>query len=171
MNTESTLTIHPNTHRFLVDLMLGTLVGYLRVCGYDTAYVGDRSIETDTEITDTAHTEHRILVTRDTTLANQTDHAIRIDSQDITGQLSELHTQGVTLEPTTSPERCGNCNTYLTPVISPTDRPTYVPSNSPNGLWQCPACDQFFWQGSHWDRMRSTLHQAKNHTESATDGQ
>lgn len=160
MADESTIPMQPDTHRVLVDLMLGTLVPYLRVCGYDTVFVGDREIDTDTEIEHTANNEHRMLITRDAALATQTTHSLLIGSQDIEEQLRELHTKGVSLEPTTTPERCGNCNTRLTPVPTPTALPAYVPTCVPNGLWQCPSCDQFFWQGTHWDRMRTTLHHA-----------
>lgn len=157
MDPDSPIAIEPDTHRFLVDLMLGTLVPYLRVCGYDAVFVGDRAIDTDTEIAHTARHEHRILITRDTTLASLSTHSLLITSQAIEGQLRELHEHGVRLEPTTTPERCGNCNTRLTPVPSPTDVPEYVPSDIPNGLWQCPDCNQYFWKGSHWINMQQRI--------------
>jgi hypothetical protein len=24
-------------------------------------------------------------------------------------------------------------------------------------LWQCVECDQYFWKGSHWDRVQETI--------------
>lgn len=157
MEPDSPITIGPDTHRFLVDLMLGTLVPYLRICGYDTVFVGDRAIDTDTEIEHTARLEHRFLITRDTALATQTTHSLLITSQAIEGQLRELHNHGVQLEPTTTPERCGNCNTQLNPVPNTTKIPEYVPADKLDGLWQCPACEQYFWQGSHWDNMQQHI--------------
>ncbi len=34
-------------HRFLLDVMCGGLVAYLRMCDYDTAYASDYGIEAD----------------------------------------------------------------------------------------------------------------------------
>lgn len=166
MDPDSPITTEPDTHRFLVDLMLGTLVAYLRVCGYDTAFVGDRAIATDAEIAQTARNEHRILITRDATLATQSTHSLLIASQAIEKQLRELHDHGVPLEPTTTPQRCGTCNTRLVPATPNSELPDYVPTPIPNGLWHCPNCEQYFWQGSHWDTMHDTL---RTLTEATTD--
>jgi uncharacterized protein with PIN domain len=160
MVDDARFPIRPDTHRFLVDLMLGTLVAYLRVCGYNTAYVGDRAIETDAEITDTANTEHRIVITRDTSLATQTTHALLLESQPIEQQLKELHTHGVLLKPTSTPTRCGTCNARLTSAVTHSSLPDYVPSCRPPGLWHCPKCGQYFWKGSHWDTMQNRINRA-----------
>lgn len=37
--------IRPETDRLLLDVMLGKLAVYLRVCGYDTAYALGRGLE------------------------------------------------------------------------------------------------------------------------------
>lgn len=157
MATSAPDPVHPDTHRLLVDDMLGTLTAYLRICGYDTEYAGDRDAETDEAIRDIARTEDRVILTRDVALANQTEHSILLQTKHITDQLAELHQAGVLLEPTDAPTRCGRCNTALEPVPTTTHTPEYAPDPGTTDVWQCPACDQYFWQGSHWDTMRNTI--------------
>ena len=31
----------------------------------------------------------------------------------------------------------------------------YAPDDRP--VWRCPDCDQWFWKGSHWDRVADVL--------------
>lgn len=149
--------IHPNTHRLLVDDMLGTLTAYLRVCGYDTEYAGDRDVNIDEAILDIARTEDRLILTRDVELAHLAEHSILLQMKHVTDQLAELHRAGVILEPTDTPTRCGRCNTALEPVPTTAHTPDYAPNPTTIDVWQCPACDQYFWRGSHWDTMRATI--------------
>ena len=37
--------VRPETDRLLLDVMLGKLAVYLRMCGYDAAYAGDLGVE------------------------------------------------------------------------------------------------------------------------------
>ena len=47
---ESDRRVRPKTDTLLLDLMLGKLAVYLRTCGYDAAYAGDRNVEAASRI-------------------------------------------------------------------------------------------------------------------------
>lgn len=143
-------------NRLLLDVMLGKLTTYLRMCGYDAAYALDRGIEADDEIRQLAREEERTLVTRDADLAARTDDAILLSTLDITDQLRELQNIGFELTLTT-PARCANCNTVLELVPDDATTPEYAPSTDDQSLWRCPNCGQHYWNGSHWADVETTL--------------
>ncbi len=141
-------------HRLLLDVMLGRLAGYLRMCGYDTVYALDRGVEADDTLRTIAEQEERTLVTRDVSLSQQTAKSILLREREVKDQLRELRTAGLTLE-LTEPTFCGRCNGSLEP--RPLDNPPeYVPDEVA-ALWQCEECGQCFWKGSHWQRVKQTL--------------
>lgn len=142
---------------FLLDVMCGTLAVYLRMCGYDAAYAGDRDIEDDEKLLEWARTEGRWLITRDVELATRAERAVLLKALDVERQLSELTAAGVELELTETPTRCGRCNGRLDPVDSASDTPEYAPDPFQTECFRCRACGQYFWRGSHWDRVAATL--------------
>mgnify|MGYP005844975925 CR=1 FL=1 len=149
--------VRPETDRLLLDVMLGKLAVYLRVCGYDTVYAPDRNVEADDRLAAAAEAEDRRLLTRDIELAGQVDGAILLEAREVTGQLSELRAAGVELEPDDEPSYCGRCNGRLDPVDPGTDTPEYAPDPSETDCWRCLSCGQLFWRGSHDERMRKTI--------------
>ncbi len=112
--------------RFFLDVMLGRLSTYLRMCGYDTAYALDRGVEADDAILELAESEDRTLVTRDVQLAERADDAILIESVDVRDQLRELRNVGVELS-LSEPERCSDCNGKLVRDDGP------APDHAPDG--------------------------------------
>ncbi|MCU4973091.1 Mut7-C RNAse domain-containing protein [Halobacteria archaeon AArc-m2/3/4] len=153
---------------FLVDVMCGGLVSYLRMCGYDTAYAGDRDLEADDEVLVAARSEERTIVTRDVDLAARAESAILLESRETEAQLAELETAGVALELADEPSRCGRCNGRLERVTdTPASIPEYAPDPDEERIWQCGDCDQWFWTGSHWDRVRETLARVRGRDEDA----
>lgn len=144
--------------RLLVDTMCGGIVSYLRMCGHDTAYAMDRGIESDGELKQVTTDEQRRLVTRDQDLATTTD-GILLTATSTEGQLAELADAGVELVLRERPQYCGNCNGRLR-VVGPDEQsttPAYTPEPSENDLFACQECGQYFWRGSHWDRVETTL--------------
>jgi uncharacterized protein with PIN domain len=142
---------------FLLDVMLGTLSTYLRMCGYDAAYALDegRDMEADDALLAAARAEDRTLLTRDVELAARAgDRGVLLESHDVTDQLRELHDAGLALTLDDRPARCGNCNGPVERVAD-ADRTDHAPDDRP--VWACERCDQQFWQGSHWDRVAETL--------------
>lgn len=143
--------------RFLVDAMCGTLVTYLRMCGYDTAYALDRGVEADGALLDLARAENRTLLTRDRQLATGADRAIALDARDVRDQLRTLGGAGVALELPAEPRRCSDCNGTLDRVDADGERPAHAPDAGDRPVWRCVACGKQFWRGSHWDDVAATL--------------
>lgn len=149
--------IRPESTRLLLDVMLGRLVPYLRVCGYDAAYAGDRDVEADDRLLELVESEDRVLVTRDVQLVERTEDGICLTAREVDGQLSELRAAGLRLEPEVEPSRCGRCNGLLEAVPTGESTPEYAPDPTDTECWRCSACGQVFWKGSHWDRMVEVL--------------
>lgn len=139
--------------RFLLDVMLGKLATYLRMCGYDAAYIDVP--DADDAISERATTTGRTLLTRDQELAFQTENVILLESREIAAQLAELQQQGIAIELPTEPDRCSVCNGHLNSVAFD-QHPDHAPDAVDN-VWQCGECEQCFWKGSHWERVRETI--------------
>lgn len=142
--------------KLLVDAMCGGIVSYLWMCGHDAAYALDRGVEDDEALVDLASEESRTIVTRDRALAGLAEDAILLESKETEGQLRELADAGVDLELSDRPERCGRCGDSLRRVAAGAT-PAAVPDPDEEDVWQCRQCGQFFWMGSHWDRVAKTL--------------
>jgi uncharacterized protein with PIN domain len=150
-------SIRPEGRRLLLDAMLGKLAVYLRRCGYDAAYAGERGIEADDRLLELAADENRVLLTCDAQLADRATESILLAGRAIDAQLAELRAAGVELEPADRPSRCGDCNGRLAPVPGSDPTPEYAPDPAETDCWRCRDCGQVFWRGSHWDRMAETL--------------
>lgn len=145
--------------RLLLDVMLGGLRSYLRMCNYDTVYALDEDIEADDALIAYADEHDRTLVTRDQQLANQYDTAILVTGREVPNQLAELDAAGLSLLLADEPQYCGRCNGILETVCSDSTVPEYVPERDEQTLWCCTDCGQYFWKGSHWESVKETLEQ------------
>ncbi|MFD1562384.1 Mut7-C RNAse domain-containing protein [Haloarchaeobius amylolyticus] len=143
--------------RSLVDVMCGGIVTYLRMCNHDTVYAGDRGLEADDDLLAVARDEARTLITRDVALANRADDSILLESRGVEEQLGELAAAGVDLSLADEPAFCGRCNGPLGRVESTASTPEYAPDPADVAVWRCRDCGQYFWRGSHWDRVAETL--------------
>ena len=139
--------------RFLLDVMLGKLATYLRMCGYDTLYALDDDLEADAAIRQRAQASGRTLVTRDRDLAASTADALLLTEREIEDQLAELQAAGVAIDLPSEPDRCSVCNGRVDAVEG--ERPDHAPDGV--RVWQCRACGQFFWKGSHWEQVQETI--------------
>ena len=142
--------------KLLVDAMCGKLARYLRMCGYDAAYVLDRDLEDDDDVLVAAESEGRRIVTRDAALAARAGDAVLLEAKAIDDQLDELRAAGFELT-LTSPARCGRCNGRLERVEVGDTTPDYVPDPGKRAVWCCTECGQYFWRGSHWDDVANRL--------------
>ncbi|MEF8851431.1 MAG: Mut7-C RNAse domain-containing protein [Haloarculaceae archaeon] len=147
----------PADTALLVDDMLGKLATYLRMCGYDATYTTERGIETEADALAKAHTEDRLVVTRDRELADRAERATLLTTRDITDQLRELREAGFELALADEPVRCSACNGLLERVDRTEPTPDYAPDPHEEAVWRCRECGQHFWQGSHWDDVAETL--------------
>lgn len=136
----------------LLDVMLGKLTTYLRMCGYDAAYALDRGIEDDDAILELAREEGRTLVTRDEELAGRAEDSILVESLDVTDQLRELREHGLDLS-LSEPARCSDCNGRL--VREAGQPPDHAPDDKT--VWRCRECGKRFWKGSHWVSVEQRL--------------
>ena len=147
----------PANTALLVDAMLGKLATYLRMCGYDAAYAAERGIESDDEVLALAHTEGRVLVTRDRELAAREEQSQLLSTREVTEQLRELRRSGYDLGLAEEPARCSACNGPLERVDRTEPTPEYAPETHEETVWRCRNCGQHFWKGSHWEDVAETL--------------
>jgi uncharacterized protein with PIN domain len=149
--------VRPETDRLLLDVMLGKLAVYLRMCGYDAAYAGDLGVEADDRLRELADSEGRVLLPRDEAFAARTDGALLLAGRAVEDQLAELCEAGVRLALDDEPARCGRCNGPVGAVPADAGTPEYAPSPADVDCWRCRDCGQVFWKGSHWERVAATL--------------
>lgn len=141
---------------FLVDLMVGRLVTWLRLLGYDTVSAGTLA---DREIARLAQRDGRTVLTRDRELARRRNvRSILIESEQVDEQLAQLVREGcVTLQGRRP--RCPLCNGELRGVDKAQAResvPPYVFAEH-DRFERCSSCGHIYWQGTHWQRMTERL--------------
>jgi uncharacterized protein with PIN domain len=141
--------------RFVADAMLGKLVTYMRMAGYDVIYAPDKDAVKDDDVAELVEETRRTLITRDVELAERTG-GVLVDSKQIEKQLRELADIGFSFE-LGEPSRCSVCNGTLS-EIDETDagESDKVPEDVERA-WRCDDCGKRYWKGSHWDDVRETF--------------
>lgn len=149
--------------RFILDVHLGRLAGYLRALGFDCQYANDFS---DEHIIRTARDEHRIILTRDTGLLKdgRVTHGRYVHATDPLRQLREVvdrYQLAGLFEPFS---RCIRCNGELRPIDRTAFAGSIGPGEVPAGVLErfdaftrCSGCGRIYWAGSHFDRLRARL--------------
>lgn len=139
--------------RFVADSMHGKLARWLRILGYDTVYwSGD-----DEGLLDFASRTGRVLLTSDVELhraaLKRNLRSVLLPLEGVEVQLARVALyvsahEGIDPRSFLEPEatRCSLCNGELVPKAE--------------NLWECVACGQRYWEGSHWRRIESTLRRA-----------
>jgi len=147
--------------RFILDNHLGQLATYLRMLGFDTLYRNDYQ---DDELSLVAVQEGRILLTRDRRLLMRKTivygHCLR--SHDPRQQLCDVLRRYDLVGKITPFQRCLRCNHPLQPVskesvlgrLEPLTKLYY------DEFHLCPACDQIYWKGSHYEHMQGLIESA-----------
>jgi uncharacterized protein with PIN domain len=143
----------------LLDAMLGRLARWLRLMGYDAAYLPDTD---DIEVVRQARAEARVILTRDRGLARRSGiRAILIDSQCLEEQITEVRQHlGLPSEPITA--RCGVCNTPLCDLAHHAAQgrvPPYI-WRTQAAFTECTHCRRVYWHGTHWDAIQHRLKSA-----------
>jgi uncharacterized protein with PIN domain len=147
----------PSETALVLDAMLGKLSTYLRMCGYDATYTTGRGYEDEGDVLALAHTEGRIVVTRDRELAQRADRSVVLSTRDVADQLRELQAAGFALRLADEPVRCSAYNGLLEGVDRTEPTPEYAADPHEQPVWRCRECGQHFWKGSHWDDVAATL--------------
>jgi len=142
--------------RFIADMMLGRLARWLRLYGYDTLY----GIENDDEIARIALRENRIILTRDSGLAERAKklgaEVFLLSSNSLEGQVDELKSMGVEfrkLFPASA--RCPKCNGLLRRASKGEVKGKVPPAvyEKYDEFYICENCGQIYWPGRQWEEM------------------
>jgi uncharacterized protein len=158
------LDISPVTHlrakplrntRFILDVHLGKLAKYLRLCGFDTHYSKNFI---DSEIIRLSITDKRIILTRDVGLLKNklVTHGYWIRSQYPKEQLKEVLLKFDLASQLLPFTRCMECNCSLTHVSKEDILHLLMPKTAAlfTDFRKCPCCNRIYWEGSHYQRMK-----------------
>lgn len=147
--------------RFIVDANVGRLARWLRMMGYDALFYKDID---DNTLISIALKEKRVVLTKDTQIMKRRVvtsgrlKALLIDDDDPRAQARYVaETMGLNRRRELS--LCLECNQPLVPRDRDEVRglvPPYVFQTQARYL-QCPSCHRIYWQGTHWQHMKSEL--------------
>ncbi|MBZ4374510.1 Mut7-C ubiquitin/RNAse domain-containing protein [Corallococcus sp. AS-1-6] len=148
----------PDMPRFILDVGLGRLSGFLRMLGFDTLWRNDSPDDTLARV---SRDEARVLLTRDLGVLKRSEVVLGYYPRetDPAHQLVEVvRRYGLTsrMRPFS---RCIACNAPLS-----TATPEEVQGRVPEGVTQrhshfqqCPGCQRVFWPGTHHERMQKLV--------------
>ena len=151
--------------RFVLDGHLGRLTSHLRMLGLDCLYHNDYA---DKELVQVCVDEGRVLLTRDRRLLMHKSIAqgYLLRSLDPQEQLSEV-VQRYRLKGWIKPfQRCIRCNHPLEPVSKEDVIERLEPLTKLyfEEFHICPACQQIYWKGSHYERMQNLISRITDNT-------
>ena len=143
---------------FLADAHLGGLARMLRMLGFDTVY--EQSLP-DAAIVALARAEHRVVLTRDRDLLKCRDVArgAYVRALKAEQQLREIAARYPIAHRMRAFTLCLHCNAVLAPASEQAIAehvPERIRARYSTFMW-CPQCGRVYWEGSHWERMRSVL--------------
>ena len=154
----------PVEPRFVLDGHLGRLAAYLRMLGFDCLYQNDYD---DEELAEIAQREGRILLSRDRRLLMRkaVTYGYCLRSLDSIEQLSEVIQRFDLTKRIVPFHRCLRCNHPLEPVAKEAvlDRLEPLTKLYFDEFQICPACQQIYWKGSHYERMQDLIEQLTNY--------
>jgi hypothetical protein len=139
---------------FLLDGMLGSLARWLRIMGYDSAYLRDVA---DGELL--AILGDRYLLTRDRQLAQRAGaRGFYLESDDLDLQMFAV-VEHFGLRFSMERTRCTACNGPLEKVPKDLvkDRVAEGTWKVHQDFWMCLECGKVYWQGAHWKNIRRRL--------------
>lgn len=144
--------------RFILDNHLGRLTAHLRMLGLDAFYRNDFQ---DDELIAQALSENRILLSRDRRLLMRKtlQHGCLLYSLDPQEQLYQLIRRYHLLHWIKPFQRCMRCNHPLEPIAKESilDRLLPLTRQYYDEFAHCPACNQIYWKGSHYERMQEFI--------------
>lgn len=144
--------------RFVADVHLGRLAGYLRLLGIDTRYRNDAG---DDALLVAAIDDRRTLLTRDTGLLKRGRliEGAFVYATDPRLQLREV-VDRFELQQRFAPfSRCAHCNAGVT-AVDAADVALRVPARvlqRGERFSRCTGCGQLYWRGTHEARWRQRL--------------
>ncbi len=156
--------LHPARapQRFVLDVHLGRLAGYLRLLGFDTLHQPD--YDDDTLVTISLG-QSRTLLTRDRPLLMRAalENGLYVRSQDPREQLREI-VERLGLRPSIAPfGRCMACNEPLV-AANRDDVKDRLPASvraRHERFTLCPGCRRVYWPGTHYERLLAIIEEAR----------
>jgi len=155
--SSSIAAIEPDP-RFLADRMLGRLARWLRILGYDTAYLPQLS---PVGVMREGRRQGRLILTRDTRLLRRKDAPplLFVHSDHFREQLFQV-IDTLHLDPTRALfSRCVECNRVLQEAAK-----DEVREQVPEYVWQtqdefrrCPQCRRLYWGATHREQVLEEL--------------
>lgn len=143
---------------FILDVHLGKLARYLRICGFDTLYRNDYK---DEEIVEISKKEKRIILTRDKGLLKRkkVTHGYYVKKQNIKEQIEEIIKRFQLEKILKILSICPVCNSKIE-NIKKQDIKNKVPEyiyKTKNDFKYCPNCEKVYWKGTHWKNINQVL--------------
>jgi uncharacterized protein with PIN domain len=149
--------------KFILDVHLGKLAKYLRLCGFDSLYQNDYD---DKEIIEISIKENRTILTRDLGLlkVKSVSQGYFIRNQNSKAQLIEVLKRFDLYQDIHAFSRCVKCNGKVEAIkkekiiekLEPLTRKYF------HKFFRCTNCHTIYWKGSHFDRMNSFINTIRN---------
>ncbi|MFP4621183.1 MAG: Mut7-C RNAse domain-containing protein [Bacteroidales bacterium] len=140
--------------KFILDVHLGKLARYLRLCGFDTLY--DNQYE-DHAIVKISLEENRIILTRDIGILKYAEvmHGYWLRSDQPQKQLQEVIKRFDLKNQVRLFTRCMECNAEIRKVNKNKIRDKLLSGTQKyhNEFFQCSLCHKIYWKGSHYHNM------------------
>ena len=144
--------------KFVLDVHLGKLARYIRLCGFDTLYRTDLD---DDEIIRLSLEEKRAILTRDIGLLKNR-RVLRgywIRSLNIGEQMKEVFRRFDLNKQINLFTRCMECNSVLNEVAKDDIVDRLMPKTREyyHEFKICRGCNRIYWDGSHYKRMKEFI--------------
>ena len=144
--------------KFLLTRELGKLAKWLRILGFDAAYLTE---DNPGSIIIQALRENRIILTRNLNLARSARvKTLPVGSEILKEQIPQILKElKLAVNDDMMFSRCILCNAELAAVEKSAIKgqvPEYV-LNTQDKFVRCPACKRIYWSGTHWGNVFATL--------------
>jgi hypothetical protein len=127
----------------------------MRILGIDTDYIATCDMP---PIVKLARQSGREVVTRNARLVERLGEGILLESDALEEQVKQV-VRAVGEENLAVFTRCSVCNERLERVEKESVRgriPEYV-YDTQDEFAVCPTCGRYYWQGTHWDKMKADI--------------
>lgn len=142
---------------FLADAALGRLARYLRMLGYDAAYLKDR--DSAAALRETLKSGRTLLTRRRELAAREDIEAFYVEDDDVTAQLAATARRFDLTFTAEAMARCIECNEPLEQVAKAdvwNELPPHV-RKTQEIFARCPSCGRIYWPGTHYARAVARL--------------
>ena len=144
--------------KFILTKELGRLAKWLRILGFDAEYMQEHN---PSALIIKALRDERVILTRNHRLPQVHGAPLLVLQEErIKAQVAEvLRRLHITPDSAMMLTRCTLCNTQLDAVAKDKIQhkvPAYVFETQHNFM-SCPSCGRVYWQGTHWDGIRSQI--------------